>query len=263
MKTKIKNTLITIATSLFVLLIVTTATYAIGTLTPSGTAGDDTQYSLNDIYTKLTTGATTTEDSGTMTVPGSVSATFRTLTEIYNAIPAALTLDDSTTTVPVGINLATTTLESIDSDLAPANIVTGTTIFGVAGSAPAGDPVLTWQTDPGLSLCWSSGQYESDNGCSIGNGWTAEGYGAVEYCENLDAEGSTDWRLPTIAEFTSITDYTTYDNATQVPGFTQGAYYWSSTPVAEYAEDAWSWDTYDGSASNDGRSNQYPVRCVR
>jgi hypothetical protein len=261
MKTKIKNTLITIATSLFVLLIVTTATYAIGTLTPSGTAGDDTQYSLNDIYTKLTTGATTTEDSGTMTVPGTVSASFRTLTEIYNAVPEWLEMSSTTSAFSAGYYEAGD-LATVDTDLAAANIVTGTTIFGVAGSAPAGDPVLTWQTDPGLLLCWSSGQYESDNGCSIGNGWTAEGYGAVEYCENLDAEGSTDWRLPTIAEFTSITDYTTYNNATQVPGFTQDADYWSSTPYAEDADYAWNWNTYYGNAYDNDRSNQYSVRCV-
>ena len=86
--------------------------------------------------------------------------------------------------------------------------------------------------------------------------------GAVEYCENLDAEGSTDWRLPTIAEFTSITDYTTYDNATQVPGFAQFALYWSSTPSAGYADSAWSWLTYDGYANYYGRYNQVSVRCV-
>ena len=101
---KFTNTIKTLsAITLAVLISVTTAN-AIGSLTPSGTAGDDTQYSLNDIYTKLTTGATTTEDSGTMTVPGTVSASFHTLSEIYALLQA-------------------------EKLISPANIVTGTTIF--------------------------------------------------------------------------------------------------------------------------------------
>ncbi len=235
-----KKTLITIATTLSAILIVSTATYAIGSLTPTGTAGDDTQYSLNDIYDKLTNFTDTpTATSSPFTVPGSVSASFHTLSEIYSL------------------------LQSEDADLVAANIVTGTTIFGVEGTASAGSPNLTWQTDPTLSLCWSAGQYEIDNGCSIGNGWTAEGYGAVEYCQNLVAEGSSEWRLPTIQEYQSITDFTAYNNATQVPGFSQFAYYWSGTPFAESPDNlAWLWATYIGNMFNFDRGSQFSVRCV-
>jgi hypothetical protein len=243
-----KKTLITIATTLGAIILVTTVTYAVGgTLTPSGTAGDDTQYSLNDIYNKLTDFTNTyTEDSGTMSVPESVSASFATLSEIYGL------------------------LEAEEADLVAGNIADGVTIFGVEGELE-GTPSLTWQTpDPELTLCWSAEAYEGDNGCSIGNGWTAEGYGASEYCEYLEADGVTVnattpqnvWRLPTRAEFSSITDDTTYGPATQVPGFAENSSYRSSTPSAEYTDSAWSWNSNGGDTFSDDRNNNYSVRCV-
>jgi hypothetical protein len=109
-----KKTFITTLAILITVLITSTAVQAIGTLTPSGTAGDDTQYSLNDIYNKLSDFSNTyTEDSGTMTVPGTVSASFNTLSEIY-----AL-------------------LEAEEADLVAGNIADGTTIFGVEGTLEA------------------------------------------------------------------------------------------------------------------------------
>jgi hypothetical protein len=66
--------------------------YAVGNLEPQGTAGDDTHYTLNDIYNKLTTGTTDTESqTSPLTVPGEISATFPTLTEVYNSVPDWLT----------------------------------------------------------------------------------------------------------------------------------------------------------------------------
>lgn len=202
---------------------------ALGTLTPSGTAGDATQYTLNDIYTKLTTNTSTSTKTGQFSVPGSVSASFRTLAEIYAAIP------------------------TIDA----TKVATGTTYLGVAGTAPAAPATLTWQTDPSLYLCWDGNQ----SGCTEGNG-ELNGGGAIEYCANLTTEGSSDWRLPTIGEYQSITDFTTYNNATQVPGFAQDDYYWSSTEFAGYPSNAWFWYTYYGSIDSNGKDNQLLVRCV-
>lgn len=230
-----KKTLLTILALILTVTLGAQIAKAIGSLTPSGTAGDATQYTLNDIYTKLTTNTSTSTKSGMFTTPGSVVATFRTLTEIYNAIP------------------------TIDA----TKVATGTSYLGVVGTLQGLPAPLTWQTDPSLALCWSGGQYEINNGCSVGNGkLTAEGYGAVEYCANLVTEGSSDWRLPTRAELVSITDDTIYNNATQVPGFAQDSNYWSSTPSTGGSYYAWFWGAYYGDISVDGRNIQYQVRCV-
>jgi hypothetical protein len=273
MKTKLINKIITVTTIIITLVITATVAQALalGTLTPGGTVGYDTQYSLNDIYTKITEGTDGTEGAGAMTVPESVSASFRTLTEIYNSIPATLSIVASTTTIPVGINRATTTLDAIDADLVAGNIVEGTTIFGVEGSAPAAEPALTWQSNPGLSLCWSSGVYEGGASCLIGNGWTAEGYGAKEYCQYLEDDGITVnattaqniWHLPTIAEFTSIIDYTRSDNATNIAGFAQYEYYWANTTRSFNTNYAWFWSTFNGDTDYTERFRHYSVRCVR
>lgn len=82
-----KKTLFTILALILTVTLGAHITKAIGSLTPSGTAGDATQYTLNDIYTKLTANTSTSTKSGMFTTPGSVVASFRTLTEIYNAIP--------------------------------------------------------------------------------------------------------------------------------------------------------------------------------
>jgi len=118
MKTTMKKTITTTLAAIVAVLITTTAVQAIGTLTPSGTAGDNTQYTLNDIYARLTTNATALVGSGSMSIPGSVTASFRTLSEIYDAIP------------------------TIDA----TKVATGTSYLGVAGNAIIGTPELEWST---------------------------------------------------------------------------------------------------------------------
>jgi hypothetical protein len=137
MNTKIKKILLTTTTTLSAILIVTSATYAIGTLTPSGTAGDNTQYSLNDIYTRLTTNATATVGSGSISTPGSVTASFRTLSEIYTAIP------------------------TIDA----TKVATGTAYLGVAGTLQQGTIFPTqWSVeDPTGYVTWATAVSYCDN----------------------------------------------------------------------------------------------------
>ncbi|MFA6896816.1 MAG: hypothetical protein WCQ96_00800 [Patescibacteria group bacterium] len=69
-----------------------------GSLAPSASPSG-TMYTLNDIYTRLTTNATATEGSHNLASSLSPSATMRTLKEIYNAIPtiAANTVKVGTT----------------------------------------------------------------------------------------------------------------------------------------------------------------------
>ncbi len=137
-----KKTLITLATTLSAILIVTTATYAIGTLTPSGTAGDDTQYTLNDIYDRLTDflDKPTRGGSSPFEVPGSVSASFNTLSEIYLL------------------------LEAEADDLVPENIKDGVTIFGVVGTMTTVQQTGTyqWSTDQGINT-WNNASSVCNN----------------------------------------------------------------------------------------------------
>ena len=69
-----------------------------GTLTPSATPAA-TSYTLADIYTRLTTNATTTAANHSVTTSTSPAATYYTLTQLYNAIPTI-----TATTVQTGIS---------------------------------------------------------------------------------------------------------------------------------------------------------------
>ncbi len=60
-----------------------------GSLVPSASPAA-TGYTLNDIYTRLTTNATSTEGGHSFSPEGVPSGTFHTLTEIYNAIPTII-----------------------------------------------------------------------------------------------------------------------------------------------------------------------------
>lgn len=135
MNTKIKNILKTTITTLVAIFVVAGTVQAVGTLTPSGTAGDDTQYTTNNIYDKLTDfTATSTVGSGTMTIPSSVSATFNTLSEIYGL------------------------LEAEEADLVAGNIADGVEIFGVTGTKEDGVVYPTeWSADdPAGYVDWST-----------------------------------------------------------------------------------------------------------
>ena len=138
-----KQTFLTFASALGAFVIVTTATFAIGTLTPSPTPGEETHYTLNDIYNKLTTGDGAIEGSGLFTTPSGVpTESFRTLTEIYEAIP------------------------SID----PNTVLAGTTILGVTGQLPAPLPPLEWSIDYG-EMNWQTAVNYCDNLEEDGGGW--------------------------------------------------------------------------------------------
>jgi hypothetical protein len=89
-----------------------------GSLTPPGFVLN-TMYTLDDIYTKLTANTDATLGSGAIpSTPGSASATFHTLTELYNAIP------------------------TIDA----TKVATGTAYLGVTGTMYPATPFKTGQT---------------------------------------------------------------------------------------------------------------------
>ena len=91
---------------------------------------------------------------------------------------------------------------------------------------------------------------------------------ALEYCENLNYAGYTDWRLPNKHELVSLANYEKTDqpfsyfpDTPSGDAFNNGSFWSSSTYVlddtAEYA-----WTGYDDAGFNDKIYTHY-VRCVR
>jgi hypothetical protein len=93
---------------------------------------------------------------------------------------------------------------------------------------------------------------------------TMEWQEAIEYCEGLELEEHTDWRLPNINELKTIIDRSRYNPAI-VSAFeqTSSSYYWSSTTYEGGHEDAWAVCFDDGYVSYDYKDYDYYVRCVR
>lgn len=235
---KILKTLPYIAIALIIGVTAVYAAPSINKLTPSGNAITDQMYSLTDIYNLAKDRTPASEKTGEIAdTPESVNeaGTGVTLTQVYNAVADAL------------------------ESAGPATLTW----------QPASDPVVA------LNLCWNN-EVVSEN-CSVGNGFiqipdTLITLGAVEYCQYLEADGKTlantvqnIWHLPTIKEYTSITDYTMYgeETATKVPGFALGSGYWSSTQYAEGTGYSWVWSSWDGGANSSGEVIQFAVRCAR
>lgn len=186
-----KKTLFTIFALILTVTLGAQIAKAIGSLTPSGTAGDATQYSLNDIYTKLTTNTGTSTKSGMFTTPGSVVATFRTLTEIYNAIP------------------------TIDA----TKVATGTSYLGVMGTKQNGVVYPTqWSTeDPTGYVTWQA----AINYCDY---LETDGSTVNASIQNI-------WRLPSYIELvnaylTGVSGFQSvnYWSSTETPGDPRDAY---------------------------------------
>jgi hypothetical protein len=204
-------------------------------------------HSLNDIYDKLT-GETSLAPMDSSYPNGDTSVivqSFRTVEEVWDAVPDELTFLTSGLTV----------------SLTPGILHTATS---VEVSLPVGAfvPPEEWSTVYSSAICWSSSRE-----CS---GATSDGYGAIEYCAHLEDNGITLnstpqnlWRLPTIKEFTTIADYTKYNQATQVSGFSAGANYWSSSDLVNNTDYAWNWSSTDGFLGYMNKKSKYRVRCVR
>lgn len=116
------------------------------------------------------------------------------------------------------------------------------------GSVTDNNTILLWQReDDGLQRTWDE---------------------AKNYCENLDLSESMGWRVPTRKELLSLIKYTGW--APGVPAIDLSAFpnakssvYWSSTPYAGNAFEAWPVNfSFLGSATID-KSAKYYVRCVK
>jgi hypothetical protein len=199
-----KNIFKSITAIALAILVSVSITQAVGTLTPTETEGEDTQYTLNDIYNKLIDfTAEADEGMGLFETPGTVSATFNTLSEIY-----AL-------------------LEAQDLNLVPENIRDNVTIFGIEGELEEVEKGLskTGQTTSyvanddgdlefGLHIDYTDNEDGTVTDNVTGLIWQQDGgqyadswADALVYCSNNIAElPGVGWRLPNFKELISIVD---------------------------------------------------------
>jgi hypothetical protein len=269
---------------------------------------------LEDIYQRVVAG--TAAGSHNLTPASSPAGTMHTLSEIFNAIPnvdysqildtyslmgatgtiPTLTLSDATTTVSAGYYEASD-LSTVDTDLSAGNIVSGTTIFGVEGSAETGggggvpktgqttsyaDYDDAWYvTNQNIGVPKSGAHYTNNGDGTItdnatGLEWvadpTAAGVGgtyswadAITACEGLTYAGHSDWRLPNVKELQSIVDFSRVGPAIDTTYFTsQSDIYWSSTTHAGSTVFAWGVSFGVGNVIGDvDKTSPYYVRPVR
>ncbi len=222
-----------------------TISYA-GSLTPPGSVAD-TMYSLTDIF-NLSTGTTTTEDSGTIpSTPGTVTASGKSLTEVYTAIAGEI---DNLTNGRIASGISAFGFTgTLYGDTDASKVLTTATYPGTAtaGGLPATgqtacsnadgsaqSPCLDGSnTDGGQDAYYLAGTALSytDNGdgtvtdnttglmwkkCSQGKTGATCATGALSFvnqrtalasCEADTTGGYTDWRLPNIKELFSIVDF--------------------------------------------------------
>jgi len=62
---------------------------------------------------------------------------------------------------------------------------------------------------------------------------------ALQYCEDLELGGKTDWRLPNVRELQSIVDYGRYGPAIDPVFSAESSWYWSSSSLVGSPDLAW------------------------
>jgi len=239
-------------------------------------------YTLSDIYTRLTTNATSTEGDHSFSPPASPASSMYTLTQIYEAIPTIVANTVKLGTSYLGVS---GTFKSLLPDTGQTGCwdATGTAI--TCGTAPVGqdaeytasnsgtlNPSFTDNgnetiTDNNTNLMWQKcSRGLSGAGCATGTVVTNYWADALSYCEGLNFAGQTDWRLPNVKELQSIVNYQNYSPAIDTTYFpaTQSAYYWSGTTYGDNPASAWYVNFYDGYVSDgDKDTSLLYVRCVR
>ena len=87
---------------------------------------------------------------------------------------------------------------------------------------------------------------------------------AINYCENLELNAYSDWRLPNVNELSSLIDDTKSSPAIPATFLnTDSSSYWSSTSLQGDTANAWYVNFYNGNVYYDSKTFNYYVRCVR
>lgn len=149
--------------------------------------------------------------------------------------------------IPVALACAALTL-LLDADVR-ANAPAGRyTVSGAGAAATVLDTKtkLTWQQTPASTpLAWAD---------------------AKTYCAGVGSTlNGTGWRLPTVKELLTLVDYSGTMPAIDATAFpdTPNTFFWSSTPLASSAVDAWDVVFGDGSTFTSDIATTNEVRCVR
>ena len=128
----------------------------------------------------------------------------------------------------------------------------GLSAFLSADFSKSGDVV----SDSTTGLEW---QDNSDT-----NGTQRTWQAAIDYCEDLSLESYNDWRLPNINELKTLIDKSKFDPAIKSDVFVYVTYYyWSSTSIVGFEDDAWFVNFGDGAVFGSNKDNNRYVCCVR
>lgn len=208
-----------------------------GSLEPSNTP-TSTMYTLGDIYNKLTDSEFYAEEGGApFETPEEVVATHHNLSDIYNLIPVIDPTKVLSGTNYLGVDgtfVADGVLKT-GQEFCLQGFCEGTNLDGdlqrgkSRGYQINGDGTITdiatnlmWQLCPAGVILDFNGTclggmpeqyltslegYDMNDDGSITLEESAYTYPAIEYCENLELGGFTDWHLPNINELLSLRDY--------------------------------------------------------
>ena len=86
---------------------------------------------------------------------------------------------------------------------------------------------------------------------------------ALEYCEDRELAGHTDWRLPNVRELQSLVDYGRPDLPFDPIFGTELYWYWSSSTYVNDPNLAWVVGFHNGVVGNAHKDTFYVVRPVR
>ncbi len=88
---------------------------------------------------------------------------------------------------------------------------------------------------------------------------------SAAYCEGLELDGKSDWRLPSRIELASLVDYARFNPTIDRAVFpaAQARQHWTRSPVAREAGKFWLVGFADGVISRGSASAGYHARCVR
>ena len=134
------------------------------------------------------------------------------------------------------------------------------TMSSESDSADSGSPVEAY-VDNGdgtikqsqTGMVWQ----KTDDGAK--RNWTD----AQNYCQNLNLGGKSDWRLPTILELRTLSDFSDANPAIPSALDTHnGSDYWSATEVSDPTYMAWAVHSTDGRDLWKDKTTSHWVRCV-